>query len=97
MNIPASTLMPCMLVEVIAAVRLRQVAVCIVEIPLAAGGAGVVARRGLRIHAELRHQTGAHVVIMEIAADAKLRDVHFARAENLADPPMVSSLGWLKS
>ena len=72
------------LVQVVAAVGLGDVAVGVVEVPLAARRAGVVARRRLRVHAELRHQPAAHVVVVEVAADAELRDLELARAEDLA-------------
>src|SRR5262249_50264184 len=45
---------PIHLVNVVSAIRLGRVAVGIVEIPLAASGAGIIARLRLRIHAELR-------------------------------------------
>src|SRR2546422_7400325 len=41
--------------------------------PLATRGAGVIARRGLRVHANLSHQPGANIVIVKVAADAELR------------------------
>src|SRR5258708_34278940 len=65
------------LIEVISAIRLREVAIGIGEVPLAASRAGVVARRGLRIQAELRHQPGADGVIGKAASTAKLRHVDF--------------------
>src|SRR5262249_1089492 len=77
---------PIHLVKVVSAIGLSQVAVSIVEVPLAAGGAGVITRLRLRIHAKLRQQPAAHIVIMEVAADAELGEVHFARAKDLARP-----------
>ena len=81
---PASTLMPCSHVEVVAAVSFRKIAVGIVKIPLAARGAGVIARRGLGIQTELRHHPRSNIVIVKIAADAQLGHVHFIGSENLA-------------
>jgi len=52
-------------VEVIAAVGLGDVAIGVGEIPLAASGAGVVARRGLGVEAELRYDAGAHGIRQE--------------------------------
>jgi len=37
------------------------------------GRAGVVARRGLRVHAKLGHQPATHIFIVQVAADTKLR------------------------
>src|SRR5215469_9327041 len=71
-------------VEVITAVRLGNVAIRIGQGPLATCRAGVVARRCLRIHAELRHQPGTHVVVMEIAAHPELRSLDFVCPENFA-------------
>ena len=84
--------MPCSHVEVIAAVRLGDVAVRVVEVPLAARRAGVVARRRRRVHAELGHQPAAHVVVVEVAADAELGDLDLAGAAASVDPSIVWSL-----
>src|SRR5438874_4354094 len=73
-------------IEVVAAVGLRDVAVCIRQVPLSTCGACIVARRGLGIEAELRHQTRAHVVVVEVAADAQLGYLYLIRAEYLARP-----------
>src|SRR5579864_3659860 len=61
----------------VAAVRFGDIAIGIVKIPLAARGACVVARSGLRVHAKLGHQTGANIVKVKVTADAKLRYLDF--------------------
>src|SRR6266436_1942787 len=71
-------------VEVVAAVGLRNIAVRIVQLPLTARWAGVITRRRLRIHTKLRHQPGAHVVVVKIAAYTELRHLHFVVPEDLA-------------
>ncbi len=71
-------------VEVVAAVSFGQVAVGISQIPLAARRAGVVARCGFRIQSELRHHASAHIVVVKIAANAKLRELHFVGAKDFA-------------
>src|SRR5208282_4370050 len=75
---------PMQSVEVISAIGFRNVAVSISEIPLSTRGAGVVARCGGRIHAKLRHDPGANVVKVKIAADAELRQLNFIRPKDLA-------------
>ena len=81
---PAWTLMPLQHVEVVAAVRLGDVAVRVVELPLTARRARVVARRRLRVHAELRHQAAVDVLVVEVAADAELGHLELAVSEHLA-------------
>ncbi len=78
--------MPFTLVPVVAAVRFGDVAIRVVELPLAARRARVVARRRRRVHAELRHQAHLHVVVVEVAADAELRQLQLARSEDFARP-----------
>src|SRR5262245_729889 len=75
---------PMHLVEVVSAIGLSQVAVSIVEVPLAAGGAGVIARLRLRIHAKLRQHPAANILVVEVTAEAEMRKLDFARAKNLA-------------
>src|SRR5262245_62930523 len=74
------------LVKVVSAIRLSHISIGVVEIPLAAGGTGVIARLRLRIHPELRQQSAAHIFIVEVAADAEMRKLDFARAKDLARP-----------
>ena len=50
---------------------------------MTAPGAGVVARRHRRVHAELRHQAAADVLAMEVAADAELLHLQLARSSGL--------------
>ena len=71
-------------VEVVTAVSLGDIAVGISQVPLSTRIAGIVARRGLRIHPELRHQARTHVVIVKVSTNSKLRDANFVRAEDLA-------------
>src|SRR5450755_1698082 len=68
-------------IEVVTAVSLRKVTVCAIEVPLPSRRAGVIARRGLGIEAELGHDPRANIVIVEIAANSKLRQLHFTRSE----------------
>ena len=77
---------PVPLVPVVAAVRLRDVAVRVGEVPLAARGTGVVARRHRGVHAELRHQPATGVLGVEIATDPELLNLHLAGAPALAGP-----------
>jgi len=63
-------------IEVIAAIGLRDVPVCIREIPLSARRACVVARRGLGVKAELCHKAGPYIAVVEVAADSEL-SLHF--------------------
>src|SRR5262249_28627501 len=55
-----------------------------VELPLAATGAGVVARRGLRVHSELSHQARLRTLVVEVAAEAELRELELPVTEDLA-------------
>src|SRR6185295_7396772 len=73
-------------VQVDAAIRLREVAVSVIEVPLTAGRARVVARRHRRIHAELRHEASARVPGVKVATDAKLLDLHLAGTPALRRP-----------
>ena len=57
-------------IEVISAIGFGKVAVGVGQIPLAAPGAGIIARSRLGVQPELRHHPRANVVVMEIAADA---------------------------
>src|SRR5262249_61710327 len=66
------------LVKMLSAISLSHEAIGVVEIPLTAGRAGVIARLRLRIQAELRQHPAAYVVVMEVAADAEMCEVHFA-------------------
>lgn len=68
----------------VAAVSFGDITIGIVEIPLAAGGASVVARSGLRVHSELGHKAGADVIEMKVAANSKLGELDFIGAENFA-------------
>src|SRR5581483_2747439 len=70
-------------VEVISPVSFGNVAIGIRKVPLAASGTGIISwgRRG--IHAESRHESGAHVIVMEISADAELCDLKFICPESL--------------
>src|SRR5215467_12333316 len=68
----------------VSAVRLGQIAISVVEIPLAAGGAGIIARLRLRIHSELRQHPAANIIVMEVATEAEMRKLDFARAKDLA-------------
>ncbi len=47
-------------------------------------GAGIVAGGSLGVHAELRHEAGAHVVVVKVSAHTQLRQLDFAGAEYLA-------------
>src|ERR1700688_947308 len=49
-------------IEMVSSVRFREIAICVVQIPLPASGAGIVPGRGLRIQAELRHNPCANIV-----------------------------------
>ncbi len=71
-------------IEVIATIGLRDIAICIRQVPLPSCGACIVARRGLRVEAKLRHQASAHVVVVEVAAYAKLGYLNLTRAKDLA-------------
>src|SRR5258707_541026 len=75
---------PMQCVEVVAAVSLRYIPVRIVELPLTARRAGIVARRCLRVQTELGHQAGTHIVIVKVASYTELRQLHFAVPEDLA-------------
>ena len=46
----------------------------------------VVPRCRRRIHAELGHQPGAHVIVVEVATHAELRQLHFLRTEKFTGP-----------
>ena len=81
---PASTLIPFKRIDVVTAIGLGQVAIGGVEIPLALGGTGIIARRGCGIHAELSHEAGADVVVVEIAAEAELLQLDLVRAKYFA-------------
>ena len=70
----------------VTAVRFREVAIGIVQIPLALRRTGVIAWRRRGIHAELRHEPGANVVVVKIAADAKLLQLDFVGAKQFARP-----------
>src|SRR5262250_113629 len=80
----------------VAAVSFRDVAIGIVEIPLAARGTSIVARSSLRVKTELGHEASADVVEMEIAADAELCEMKFVRAENFAGAADGVVLGMMK-
>ena len=71
-------------VDVVSTVGFRNVAISIGKVPLSTRGAGVIARRGRGIHAKLRHQPAANVVVMKIAAHAELRHLDFIRPEYFA-------------
>jgi len=73
-------------VEVVPAVRLGDVAVRVVEVPLPSRGARVVARRRLRVHAELGHQPGLNVLVEKVSSKSDLRQLDFVRPEHLARP-----------
>jgi hypothetical protein len=73
-----------MYVEVIATIGLRDVAECIREIPLSARRACVVARRGLGVKAELCHKASPYIVVVEVAADSELGQLHFTRAKDFS-------------
>src|SRR5260370_10358112 len=67
----------------VAAVRLRNVAIGVAQAPLSDDGAGVVARRHRRIHAELCHQSLDDALVVEVAADAELLHLEFVGAAAL--------------
>src|SRR5208283_3817859 len=71
-------------VDVITAIGFGEVAIGIGDIPLPFGIAGVIADGGRGIHAELGHEAGAHVVVMEIAAEAGLFQLDFVGAKQFA-------------
>src|SRR5437899_6807008 len=71
-------------VPVIAAVGLGEIAVGVVEIPLTSRRAGIVARCRLRVHSELRHQPATDVLVVEVASDAKLRQLNLAGSKDLS-------------
>src|ERR1700730_17524845 len=61
---------PMQCVEVVPAVGLRNIPVRIIELPLTACWAGVIARRRLRIQTKLGHQAGAYIVVVKVATNA---------------------------
>ena len=63
-----------------------KIAIGVIKVPLPARRAGVIARCGLRIQTELRHEPGTHIVIVEISSDTELRYLNFIGPENLARP-----------
>src|ERR1700730_14146608 len=71
------------LVDVVSTVSFRDVTVSIIEAPLAACDADVIARLGLRIHPELRHHPATNVVVMKVPAQAQLCELDFTRAKDL--------------
>src|SRR5438105_10137005 len=73
-------------VEMVSAVSLGNRPVRVVQLPLTACRTGVVARCRLGIHTELRHYSHAHIVVVKIAADTKLCQLHFAVAKHLTRP-----------
>src|SRR6185295_11141067 len=68
----------------VTAIRFADVPVSVVQLPLAASGTGIIPRSRLRIHAKLRHQPSANVVVVKIAADSDLRELDFVRSEDFA-------------
>src|SRR5262249_33718372 len=72
------------LLEVISTVCFRDVPVGVIQLPLTAGGAGIVARSRLRVHPELSHQSSANIVVVEVSADTNLRYLHLVRSEDFA-------------
>ncbi len=84
-------------VKMIAAVGLVQVAIGIVQLPLPAGKAGIVARSRGGIQTQLAEHACTNMVVVKVAADSQVsKAISFERNTSL-EPPMVSSLGWLKS
>ena len=77
---------PVQRVNVIAAVGFCQVAVRIVDIPLSLGVTGVIAHGRCGVHAKLGHESGANVVVVEVAAEAELLQLDFVGAKELARP-----------
>ena len=73
-------------IEVVATVCLRKIAIGVIKVPLSARRAGVIARCGLRIQTELRHEPGTHIFIVEISLDTELRYLNFIGPGNLARP-----------
>src|ERR1700751_3998667 len=71
-------------VEVVSTVGFGKISIGIGQVPLAAGGTRVVARRSLRIQTKLGHQPRSDIVVMKVAADTQLSDLHFTGSENLA-------------
>src|SRR5579872_4320215 len=67
----------------VSAISFGNVAVRGIEIPLSAGGAGVVARCRRRVHSKLCHQPGAYVRIMEVTANSHLRELNFIGTKDL--------------
>src|ERR1039458_10163689 len=80
----------------IPAVGLGDITIGVRQIPLPARIAGVVPRRGLGIQAKLRHQPRPHVVIVKVAANAKMRDTDLVRSEYLARTPNGVVLGMIE-
>src|SRR5579862_1471489 len=74
-------------IKVVSAVGFRNVAISADDIPLPVAWAGVIPRGGCRIHAELRHQPRANVVVMKVAAHSELFELHFTRAKKFARSP----------
>ena len=81
---PASTLMPFQHVQVVAAIGLGNVAIGVARSHWPR--AGLASLRGVivRVHAELGHEPAADVVVVEVAADAQLLDLHLVGAAGLA-------------
>ena len=94
MKMPASTLMPCKHVPVVAAVRLADVPERGLQIELAAEGAAVVARDDDGPQPELGHQAPARVVVVEVAAEAQELERHLvvARERRRADDGVVDGV-----
>ncbi len=68
----------------VATVRFRDIPISVIQIPLAARRAGIIAWCRLRVQAKLRHQPGADVIVMKVAADAELGYLDFIGPENFA-------------
>ncbi len=69
--------------NVVPAVGFGNVTIGTVKIPLTASRAGIVSRSRECIHSELRHEARLHVVVVEVAAHSKLRDLELIVAKDL--------------
>src|ERR1019366_8481359 len=73
-------------VEVVPAVRLRNIFVRTADIPLADPGAGVIARRCDSKHAHHGQDSAANVLPVEVATDANLFYLDFTGPELFGRP-----------
>src|SRR5581483_7388213 len=75
---------PVQFIDVIAAVRLRDIPVSSIQVQLAARGTRIMAGSRDGVHSVLRHQPPAHVVPVEISANSQLRELHLTGPEHFA-------------